>query len=607
MLQVSRLSKAYGASPLFDNVSFTVGRREKVGLVGRNGHGKSTLFKLIIGQEEEDSGDIVIPKDYHVGYLAQNLHFVSPTVLEEACLGLHPDERELTYKAERILSGLGFSQEGMMESPQSFSGGFQLRINLAKVLLSEPDLLLLDEPTNYLDIVSIRWLTKELQDWKGELMMISHDREFMDTISTHTMGIHRASVKKVPGGTFKYYEQLAQEEEQYEKTRVNQEKKREEIEAFVNRFKAQASKANLVQSRIKQLERNQIGSKLDQIKTLSFSFSEKPIEAKTLLQCDNLSFKYQTENEEAPYLFDNLSFGVKKGDRIGIIGKNGRGKSTLLKVIAGELEALNGEIKQHEKTSIGFFGQTNVLKLNLNNTVEKEIEFSNNDLSRTQVRGICGMMMFDGNKAEKKISVLSGGERSRVLLGKIIATPSNLLMLDEPTSHLDMESIDSLIESIEEFSGGVLIVTHSEAILNRLCTKLIIFNRGEVEVFDGNYEEFLEAKGWEDEDSESDKKKKKNKPSKSIYTESLSKEKQKEIREIKKKMEMLEKEYSKIDQKRKSIEDLLVKASQQGIAEEIKKLSSENKMLEKKSTELLQELEKLMVIEESEGSSANAV
>ena len=253
MLSVSGLCKSYGKQVLFEDVSFQVGPGERVGLVGRNGHGKTTLFRVLLGEESADEGKIAVPSGYRIGHLAQRLEFRHPTVLAEAASALprREDGTDETYKAKAVLAGLGFDEADLSRPPAELSGGFQVRLNLARVLVSTPDLLLLDEPTNYLDIVSIRWLRRFLCAWKGALMLITHDRDFMDSVTTHTMAIHRCRVRKLPGNTEKLYGQILQEEMIHEQTRANDERKREEAEAFINRFRAQATKAKAVQSRIK--------------------------------------------------------------------------------------------------------------------------------------------------------------------------------------------------------------------------------------------------------------------------------------------------------------------------------------------------------------------
>jgi ATP-binding cassette, subfamily F, member 3 len=495
VISINQLSKSYFGRELFADVSFQMNVGERLGLVGRNGHGKTTLFRLILGQEEPDSGEITIPRNYRIGHLEQHLHFSQPTILEEAALGLPEEEPHSVYKAEAILFGLGFSRDDVGKAPRRLSGGFQIRINLAKLLLSEPNLLLLDEPTNYLDITSVRWVTRFLSDFKGELILISHDRGFMDRVTTHTAVIHRQKVRKFEGNTAKAYAQIVLEDEIHKKTRANEERKRAQAEAFINRFRAQASKAKLVQSRIKMLERLPKLEELADIESLDFEFRHAPFAAKSLLEARDLSFGYTPDQ----LLFQRMNLTINARDKFGVIGNNGKGKSTLLNVISGFLTPVTGEIKTHPDMRLGFFGQSNIQRLNPKLTIEEEIEQANPALTRTQVRNICGTMMFGGDLALKKVSVLSGGERSRTLLAKIVAHPSNLLLLDEPNNHLDMESIEALIESLQVFPGALLIVTHNERILRALATKLIVFHRGRADVFDSGYDEFLEKIGWEEE------------------------------------------------------------------------------------------------------------
>lgn len=470
-------------------------RGERLGLAGRNGYGKSTLFRIILKEVEADSGQVVVPRNYRIGHLAQHLHFTKPTVREEACLGLPLGEEHAEYKAEKILFGLGFSESDLDFPPASFSGGFQIRINLAKLLVSDADLLLLDEPTNYLDIISIRWMTRFLKQWKKELILITHDRDFMDSITTHTALIHRHKIRKQEGPTTAVMTQMALEEETHERTRVNEAKQRKHIEAFVSRFKAKAATATRAQSRIKMLEKMPAREKLTAIASLDFAFNAAPFAAKNLLQAESVSFGY---TPECPLLTD-FNLRISSQDRIALIGRNGRGKSTLLNLLAGELTSQSGTIKRHAECAVGFFGQANIDRLHPHMTVEKEISESNPELSVTAVRTLCGTMMFTGDMALKKISVLSGGERSRVLLGKILAAPANLLLLDEPTNHLDMDSIDALVGSLKEFEGAVVIVTHNEEILRRLATRLVVFQKHSIEVFDASYDEFLDKIGWEEE------------------------------------------------------------------------------------------------------------
>ncbi len=500
MIQISNLSKSYGTQVLFDGVTLSINAGERVGLVGRNGSGKTTLFKLMIDEEHPDTGSVSIPSGYRIGHLSQHVEFSGATVLEDACAGLRAaeDGRDETYRAKAVLLGLGFSSDDFLRHPGELSGGLQVRLMLAKVLVSEPNLLLLDEPTNYLDILSIRWLTEFLRSWRNEVILITHDRAFMDSVSTHTMAIHRAKIKKIAGPTQKLYEQILSEEEVYERTRVNDERKRREVEQFINRFRAQATRARAVQSKIKALERKENFEKLSHAKNLDFEFNAAPFLGKWLIEAREVTFSF---DPSAMPIIDGLTFAVGKDDRIAIIGKNGRGKTTLLNLVAGELQPLSGEIIRHPQMKTAYFGQTNISRLNNQKTVEEEIMDVHPTQDRRTVRGICGAMLFEGDSALKKIGVLSGGERSRVLLGKLLASPANILLLDEPTNHLDMESTDALLEAIDAFDGAVLIVTHSEMILRAVATRLIVFDRGTVRLFEGTYHDFLDRVGWSDEES----------------------------------------------------------------------------------------------------------
>ena len=536
-------------------------RGEKLGLIGRNGSGKSTLFRIILGDEHQDSGQIVKPKGYRCEHLSQYLEFTEASVLAEACLGLPHDERDQEYRAEIILAGLGFSLQDNERSPSALSGGFQIRLNLAKLLLSEPNLLLLDEPTNYLDIVSARWLSRFLNEWRNELIIITHDRSFMDSVTTHTMLIHRGTVRKMRGGTEKLLEQISQDEEIYEKTRVNEERKREQVQQVIDRFRAKASKAAMVQSKIKALERMGSKEQLQDEDTLEFHFNAAPFYGKQLVTISDLEFAYPAAtNSTNPKLISNLSFSIPKGERIAIIGKNGRGKSTLLRLLAAELIPTAGKISPSENASVGYFGQTNVNRLDHKLTVEQEIGATAKALSRTAVRSICGAMMFSGDDALKKIGVLSGGERSRVLLGKLLATPTNLLLLDEPSNHLDIESVEALIEALDEYDGSVVIVTHDEAILRHVAKRLIVFQGDNPFVFEGDYDYFLERIGWEDEGGAT--------PSKTRNAESNNTNSHVEMRRI-------EKQISKLEAKREQLNQRLVTASQLGETKKIEDLSKE--------------------------------
>lgn len=590
MLQVSNIEKQFGDRVLFSGATLTVGSGERVALFGRNGSGKSTLLKIIAGEDTPDDGDVSVPKGYRIGYLKQHLSFSAPSVLEEACLALRGDPVAEQYKAEIVLNGLGFSDAELALSPTALSGGFQIRINLAKLILDEPNLLLLDEPTNYLDIVSLRWLERYLREWPGEMIVISHDRTFCDAVSTHSALLYRGGFRKIEGDSMKLFERIAEDEALYERTRVNREKEIKRMESFINRFKAKASKATVVQSRVKALAKIERLDELSSEATIDFSFVLKPFPGRFPIEAKEISFGF---DGMAKPLVNGLTFALKRDDRVAVIGKNGRGKSTLLKLLVGELQPKNGEIAVSPNTAMSFFAQTNTNRLNLSSTIESEIQQVNEKLSRTAVRAICGCMMFEGDDALKKISVLSGGERSRVLLGKILATPSNMLLLDEPTNHLDVESVMSLTDALEEFDGAVVIVTHNEDILRRVAQRLIVFQGDQPFLFEGTYDEFLDSIGWEEEADLVPRGKKKSKPSAAKGREQkrekaeVLQERSRQLTPLKEQVASLEKRIAGLEKQVAAAHESLAKASSSGDAAGIKSASQELARAEKELAEQL--------------------
>ncbi len=572
MIQLSNLSKSYGEQELFSGLNFKLNGGMKVGLVGRNGSGKSTLFKLILGEEHQDDGDVIIPKNYKIGALKQHLEFSEKTVRQEAALALSKEQEYEVYRVEKILFGLGFSLNDLDKDPLSFSGGYQIRINLAKLLVTEPNLLLLDEPTNYLDILSLRWLKSFLRSFQGEVILITHDRDFMDGITSHTMGLVRKDLELIQGNTHKFYAQLAANDELYAKQKVSNDKKRKELEDFIAKNKARASTAAQAQSKQKLLDKMDLMDDLGFDSNLKFDFNFKETPTKVMLDVKDLSFGYTPEK----ILFKNISFTLVKGECLAIIGKNGTGKSTLLNTIAKELKQLSGTVESHPSIATSHFGQTNISRLDAKNSVMDEIYSADPKLGEAVIRSICGAMMFSGDNAKKKVSLLSGGEKSRVMLGKILARPTNLLFLDEPTHHLDIDSIEALTKAIENFEGASIIVSHSEELLRRVADRLIIFSKEGAEYFDGGYDLFLEKIGWDEDDVEEVKpksnssSKKENKKLRSA----LIQERSKATTSLKKEVEKLEREIMKLEDKLEFDHKALEEASSSGDNNKIMELSS---------------------------------
>lgn len=578
MLQVNGLSKSYGTRLLLDNTGFSMARGERLGLVGRNGSGKTTLMRLILGIEHPESGTIALDTGTRVARVDQHLSTSAKSVLEEACLSLTPTEdgKDESYRAKQVLMGLGFTEDMFDTEPAELSGGYQVRLELAKALVSDPDLLLLDEPTNFLDILSIRWLRGFLRAWRGGLLLITHDRDFMDSVCSATVVIHRKKFVRVNGNTGAAYNHILSEEEHYEKARINDEKKRREIEIFISRFRAQARRANVVQSRIKAMSKKTLSKRLEKDRDLEFRFRETPFTGKRVLEVEDLGFSYTG----GPTLIEGLSFSIAPRERIAIIGRNGAGKTTLMRLLAGELDKVRGSIKLNPRTRLSYFGQTNVERLSPDLTVEQEIMGASADTGQSAARDIAGAMLFGGDDALKKISVLSGGERSRVLLGKLLACPANLLLLDEPTNHLDMQSVDSLLEAVDAFAGAAIIITHSEMILRSFAQKLIVFDGGSVSVFDGDYDDFLMRKGWcEEKDScpapRSSQTAPTGKKENRMKRASIIQARSSAITPIKARIDELEREIAALEQRTEEASRGLITASTTGDPEAIKKLSKE--------------------------------
>ncbi|SFB76516.1 ATP-binding cassette, subfamily F, member 3 [Brevinema andersonii] len=407
MIQISKLSKSYAHQEILSDISFTIHKGEKIGLIGRNGHGKTTLIRLLTGIESPDSGNILFPKDYKISYLKQELNFTEDTILNEVLSAMPDNESKEIWKAEKLLFGLDFSEDLLFQPPKVLSGGWMNRLNLAKVLISNADMLLLDEPTNHLDIVTLHWLIDFLKSWRKELIIISHDKSFINAVTNHTLAIHRKKIKKMKGSVEKMYEQITLEEEVHEKTRLNNEKKRQSMEDFIDRFRANSNMSGRVQSRIKSLKKQENIKQLEKIHNLEFKFNFQPFEYKNIGKVTDLTFGY-----DDTLLIKDLSFEIEKGDKIAIIGKNGKGKSTLLKLLAGHLQPISGAIKLHPKLLSGYYGQLGELELHSGNTIEEEILLSMKSGDKKIARSLAGIMQFEGPLALKKIHVLSGGEKS---------------------------------------------------------------------------------------------------------------------------------------------------------------------------------------------------
>ena len=495
MIKISNLTKSFGARVIFDAVSFNLNPGEHAGLVGRNGHGKTTLFRMLTGDDHPDSGEIYIPKNYTLGYLTQKLEFRESTVIDEACSGLPEHRKDDRWLAEKILFGLGFTVVDMGRHPSEFSGGFQVRLNLAQGarLRAEPA-----APGRADELPGHRLHPVAHRVPEG---MEERDHPHLPRPELHGQRHHPHPgdpPEEDQKDRRRHGQALRPDPEGRGDIRKDPGERREEEEgdgALHHKVPGQgeAGGPGAVPGKGPG-EAGQDGA-LEKIENLDFSFRSSPFTAKSVMGVRDLSFAY---DKGSPLLFGNLSFTIGKNDRICVIGRNGKGKTTLLRILAGELKPDTGEISTHPSAAAGYYAQTNTVNLNDALTIEEEVMAAG--IEKQEARNICGAMMFEGDAALKKIGVLSGGEKCRVLLGKILAKPCNLLLLDEPTNHLDMESTEAFMAAVDQFNGAVVIVTHNQLFLQALATRFIVFQGGRAFLFEGSYSSFLEKIGWENEE-----------------------------------------------------------------------------------------------------------
>ena len=533
MISVEQLSVEFGGSPLFDDISFLVNPKDKIALVGRNGAGKTTLLRLFAGKQTPTQGRISIPKDISIGYLPQHMiHNAGTTVMQEAekafehITDLQSEIDEINtellnrsdydseeyhllidrltrstehlqiigsgnYVAEieKTLLGLGFLRSDFDRQCSEFSGGWRMRIELAKILLQRPDVLLLDEPTNHLDIESIQWLENFLLTSNGAVILVSHDRAFIDAVTNRTIEISLGKIYDYNVNYSKYVQLRKERHEQQVRAYENQQKMIQDTEDFIERFRYKATKAVQVQSRIKHLEKiDRIEVDLEDNSRLSLKFPPAPRSGSIPLEIEALSKSY------GKYLvLDKVDMIINRGEKVAFVGKNGEGKSTLVKCIMDEIE-YSGKLKLGHNVKIGYFAQNQASLLDENRTVFETIDYVAVGDVRTKIRDILGAFMFGGEASDKKVKVLSGGERSRLAMIRLLLEPVNLLILDEPTNHLDMRSKDVLKEAIKAFDGTVIVVSHDREFLDGLVTKIYEFGNKKIRTHLGGIYEFLQHK-----------------------------------------------------------------------------------------------------------------
>lgn len=533
MISIEQLTVEFGGSPLFDTIGFLINPKDKIALVGKNGAGKTTLLKLIAGLQKPTQGNIVIPSDLTIGYLPQHMiHNEGTTVMQEAEKAfehitkvqdsiekyagelasrtdydspeyLHIIEKHsrasehyniinpgnFQAEIEKTLLGLGFLRQDFQRQCAEFSGGWRMRIELAKILLQNPDVLLLDEPTNHLDIESIQWLENFLTNSASALLLVSHDRAFIDAVTNRTIEISLGRIYDYNTNYSKYVELRKERHEQQLRAYENQQKLIQDTEDFIERFRYKATKAVQVQSRIKQLEKiERLEVDLEDNARLSLKFPPSPRSGSISVEVENLSKAYGDH-----LVLDNIGLIVNRGEKVAFVGKNGEGKSTLVKCILDEI-SYTGKLKLGHNVKIGYFAQNQASLLDETLTVFQTIDNVAVGDIRTKIRDILGAFMFGGEASDKKVKVLSGGERSRLAMIRLLLEPVNLLILDEPTNHLDMRSKDVLKEAIKAFDGTAIVVSHDREFLDGLVTKIYEFGNKQVREHMGGIYDFLRKK-----------------------------------------------------------------------------------------------------------------
>ena len=490
MLTVDHVSMEFSSRPVLDDITFLINRKERIALVGKNGAGKTTLLRLIAGEYQPTSGRISRETDMTIGYLPQVMLFQDDRTLREEVMTVpHEDEARFIAEMDRTIIGLGFERKDFDRPCSEFSGGWRMRIELAKILLRHPDLLLLDEPTNHLDIESIQWLEDFLKTSPSAVLMVSHDRAFIDNICPRTIEITLGRIYDYNVNYSRFVELRKERHEQQVRAYLNQQKMIADTEEFIERFRYKATKAVQVQSRIKQLEKlERLEVDLEDTSRLNLRFPPAPRSGDFPLIVEDLRKDFGTHN-----VFHDVTFTIRRGEKVAFVGKNGEGKTTLVKCIMGQLDYL-GTLKIGHNVKIGYFAQNQAALLDENLTVFETIDYVAVGDIRTKIRDILSAFMFGGEASDKKVKVLSGGERSRLAMIRLLLEPCNLLILDEPTNHLDMQSKDILKAALKDFNGTLICVSHDRDFLNGLVSKVYEFGGGRVREHLGGIYDFLRAK-----------------------------------------------------------------------------------------------------------------
>jgi len=635
MISINNLSVQFTGTNLFDNVTFNINDRDRIGLVGKNGAGKSTLLKIIAGLQQPETGTIIVAKDQTIGYLPQEMIPNSNrTIIDEALtafeqidtleaelqkltneianrtdydskeyellLNRHHDVNEQIImlggnnrqeQTEKILLGLGFIHTDFARPITEFSGGWQMRVELAKILLKHPDFILLDEPTNHLDIESIQWLENFLSTYTGAVILVSHDRTFLDNITKRTIEITAGKIYDYKANYSEYVVLMEERRSSQMSALTNQQREIAQIQSFIERFRYKATKAKQVQSRIKMLEKMDKVS-IDEVSTESihFQFPPAPHSGKVVVEAEHLCKAYGEKQ-----ILNDLNFIIPKGSKTAFVGKNGEGKSTLAKIIIGEIDDYSGMFKLGHQVSIGYFAQNQAALLDGEKTVFDTIDQIAVGDIRPKTRNILGSFLFDEEAIDKKVKVLSGGEKARLALAKLLLTPCNLLILDEPTNHLDMNSKDILKNALLQYTGTLIVVSHDRDFLQGLTDSLYEFRNRAIKEFKGDIFEFLEYRKIENLKAlEVEKKAVSEKATSSVSQNKLNyeqaKQRERELRKLRNNVEKIEKEIEETE-KEIAQKDELLSADPQSIASDTN-FYSDYENLKAKLDTLMEEWEK---------------
>jgi len=536
MLTLSHCSVQFGGNYLFDDITFTIGTRDRIGLVGKNGAGKSTMLKILSGNVASDEGNVIKSNDYTIGFLTQDLQAtLGKTVLEEAMTSfdvLLEIEKEIEHlnnelmirtdyesdeyanildrhahlherfnflggasvegTVQRILIGLGFEEKDLYRLVDEFSGGWQMRVELAKILLKNPDCLLLDEPTNHLDIESVQWLELFLKNYEGALVLISHDKAFLDIATNRTIEITNGGIEDYNCSYSKYLVERIQRRDLVKQAYANQQKEIAKTEEFIERFRSKANLASRVQSRIKMLDKiDRIELEEEDNSAINFRFPPAPRSGLMVIESADLQKSYGSK-----HVLKGIDFSIERGRKMAFVGKNGEGKTTCAKILAG-VEPYEGTVTIGHNVSIGYFAQQQAETLDGNRTVFETVDDVATGEMRTKIRALLGAFLFSGDDVYKKVKVLSGGEKSRLAMAILLLQPSNLLILDEPTNHLDMRSKDVLKQAIKSYEGTLIVVSHDREFLEGLTDQVAEFKLGKVRIYEGDIYEYLRQRNIE--------------------------------------------------------------------------------------------------------------